>query len=212
MALGVLAFGFLGLSETPSEAGFRDAFASDAGQTVLREKVTILQCTTEYPAPFDQVNLKAMDTLGAAFGLPVGLSDHTPGYAIPIAAVARGATLIEKHFTLDRNLPGPDHMASLEPHELKAMVEGIRQVTVAIGDGCKRPSADEIDNRTIARRSLVAATAVKRGEIWTVDNLTCKRPGMACRRIVSGTSSVNQPPEIIAPTKNWTPDWSNHGA
>lgn len=177
MALGVLAFGFLGLSETPSEAGFRDAFASDAGQTVLREKVTILQCTTEYPAPFDQVNLKAMDTLGAAFGLPVGLSDHTPGYAIPIAAVARGATLIEKHFTLDRNLPGPDHMASLEPHELKAMVEGIRQVTVAIGDGCKRPSADEIDNRTIARRSLVAATAVKRGEIWTVDNLTCKRPG-----------------------------------
>jgi N-acetylneuraminate synthase len=177
LALGVLAFGFLKLQHKPDENAFRDAFASDAGQAILKEKITLLQCTTEYPAAFSQVNLKVMDTLHAAFELPVGLSDHTPGYAIPLAAVARGAVLIEKHFTLDRNLPGPDHMASLEPHELKAMVDGIRQVSVAIGSGCKRPAQDEIGNRTIARRSLVAKQAIKKGEIWNESNLTCKRPG-----------------------------------
>lgn len=177
LALGALAYGFLGTAGTPSEAAFRDAYASDEGQQVLREKVTLLHCTTEYPAAFEQVNLKAMDTMAAAFGLPVGLSDHTPGYAVPIAAVARGATVIEKHFTLDRELPGPDHKASLEPDELKAMVEGIRQVSMALGDGQKRPAAAEWANRTIARRSLVAAAPVKAGEPWTLENLTCKRPG-----------------------------------
>lgn len=177
LALGALAFGFLGNREKPSEAAFRDAYASDAGQQVLREKVTLFHCTTEYPAAFDQVNLKAMDTMVAAFGLPVGLSDHTPGYAMPIAAVARGAVVIEKHFTLDRALPGPDHKASLEPDELAAMVQGIRQVSMAIGDGQKRPTAAEWGTRPIARRSLVAAAQVKAGEIWTTENLTCKRPG-----------------------------------
>lgn len=177
LALGILAYGFLKRSEKPSESVFRDAYASDEGQAILREKVTLLHCTTEYPARFEQVNLKAMDTLATAFGLPVGLSDHTPGFAIPIAAVARGAVLIEKHFTLDRNMPGPDHMASLEPAELKAMVVGIRQVSAAIGDGRKRPGADEWANRPIARRSLVAARAVKAGELWSEENLTCKRPG-----------------------------------
>jgi N-acetylneuraminate synthase len=177
LALGVLAYGFLNGPGAPNEVNFRDAYASDDGQAVLRDKVTLLQCTTEYPAPFDQVNLKAMDTLQHAFGLPIGLSDHTPGHAIPIAAVARGAVLIEKHFTIDRGMPGPDHKASLEPHELKAMVEGIRQTSAALGDGRKRPGADEWSNRTIARRSLVAARDVKAGEIWSSENLTCKRPG-----------------------------------
>jgi len=177
LALGVLAYGFLQREGRPDEAAFRDAFACDEGQRVLRDRVTLLHCTTEYPAAFDQVNLKAMDTLEAAFGLPVGMSDHTPGYAIPIAAVARGAVLIEKHFTLDREMPGPDHKASLEPEQLKAMVQGIREVSVALGDGRKRPSAAEWGNRTIARRSLVAARAVKIGELWNEDNLTCKRPG-----------------------------------
>jgi N-acetylneuraminate synthase len=177
LALGALAFGFLGGFDVPSEAVFRDAYASDAGQRLLREKVTLLHCTTEYPAAFEQVNLKAMDTMAAAFGLPVGLSDHTPGYAVPIAAVARGAVVIEKHFTLDRGMPGPDHKASLEPHELKAMVQGVREVSLALGDGQKRPAGAEWANRTIARRSLVAAAPVKKGELWTLENLTCKRPG-----------------------------------
>lgn len=176
-ALGTLAFGFLAQKDMPCETTFRDAFASDAGQAVLAEKVSILHCTTEYPAPYDQVNLRVMDTLKSAFGLPVGLSDHTPGIAIPIAAVARGATIIEKHFTLDCALPGPDHRASLEPDDLAAMIAGIRQVEVALGDGHKRPGGAEWSNRNIARRSLVAARAVAAGEVWSADTLTCKRPG-----------------------------------
>lgn len=177
LALGVLAFGYSRQPGKPSVAAFRDAFASDDGQSALRHNVTLLHCTTEYPAPFDQVNLRAMDTLANAFNVGVGLSDHTPGYSIPIAAVARGATIIEKHFTLDCNMPGPDHKASLEPGDLGAMVHGIRQVAVALGDGVKRPSAAEWANRTIARRSLVAARDVAAGEHWTAANLTWKRPG-----------------------------------
>lgn len=176
-ALGVLAFGFLRCHERPSEIAFRDAYVSDAGQRILRQKVSLLHCTTEYPTPFDQVNLRAMDTMAQAFGLPVGLSDHTPGYSVAVAAVARGAAIIEKHFTLDRDLPGPDHKASLEPDELRAMVRSIREVEQALGTSMKLPVPAEIGNRTIARRSLVAAQAVKRGDIWTAENLTCKRPG-----------------------------------
>lgn len=176
-ALGVLAYGYLGLEGKPTWRAFVDAFSSDAGQQVLAQRVSLLHCTTEYPAPFNQVNLMAMGTLTAAFGLPVGFSDHTNGVSIPIGAVALGAKIIEKHFTLDRSLPGPDHVASLEPSELKAMVEGIRQVSVALGDGRKRPSIDEWPNRLIARRSLVAARPVSQGEIWTEKNLTYKRPG-----------------------------------
>ena len=177
LALGVLAYGFLGLTAKPSEATFRDAFASDAGQAALLDKVTLLQCTTEYPAAYEEVNLRAMDTLHHAYGLPVGLSDHTPGFGIALAAVARGACVIEKHFTLDKSMPGPDHQASLAPAELVAMVQGIRQVSAALGDGRKRPSAAEWGNRDIARRSLVAAKAVQKGELWSLDNLCCKRPG-----------------------------------
>lgn len=141
------------------------------------KNITLLHCTTEYPAPIEEINLNVMETLRKEFGCPVGYSDHTQGIEIDLAAVAMGATIIEKHFTLDRNLPGPDHKASLEPDELKAMVSGIRKVELARGTGVKRPTASERKNRDIARKSIVAAKAIKQGEIFTTDNLTTKRPG-----------------------------------
>lgn len=181
-ALGVLAFGFTApITTTPKCGDFEQAFASGSGQHALRDRVTLLHCTTEYPAPFDEVNLRAMDTMAAAFGLPVGYSDHTPGIHISLAAVARGAQMIEKHFTLDRNLPGPDHKASLEPDELGQMVTASRDVEQAIGDGIKCPTASEWKNRDVARRSLVAAKAITVGEVFTEENLTCKRPGTGAR-------------------------------
>ena len=139
--------------------------------------ITLLHCTTEYPAPYEDVNLKAMDTMKKAFGLPVGYSDHTKGIEIPIAAVARGACVIEKHFTLDRNMEGPDHKASLEPQELSEMVRTIRNVEQAIGDGIKKVSASELKNQDIARKSIIAAKAIKAGETFTEENVTTKRPG-----------------------------------
>jgi N-acetylneuraminate synthase len=142
-----------------------------------REKITVLHCTTEYPTPMEDVNLRAMVNIGHALGVKVGYSDHTQGIEIPIAAVALGATVIEKHFTLDRSLPGPDHRASLEPDELKAMVAGIRNIERALGDGIKRPSPSELKNKPIARKSLVAVRAIKAGELFSPDNLTAKRPG-----------------------------------
>ena len=142
-----------------------------------RAKITVLHCTTEYPTPMEDVNLRAMVNIGNALGVKVGYSDHTSGIEIPIAAVALGATVIEKHFTLDRNLPGPDHRASLEPDELKAMVAGIRNIERALGDGIKRPSPSELKNKTIARKSLVASTDIKAGELFSVENLATKRPG-----------------------------------
>jgi N-acetylneuraminate synthase len=142
-----------------------------------RPRITLLHCTTEYPAPFDEVNLRAMTSLAAAFGLPVGYSDHTTGVEIPVAAVALGATVIEKHFTLDRTLPGPDHRASLEPDDLAAMVAAIRNVEAALGDGVKRPTPSELRNRSVARRSIVARRPIAAGEPFSGDNLTAKRPG-----------------------------------
>jgi N,N'-diacetyllegionaminate synthase len=142
-----------------------------------REKITVLHCTTEYPTPMEDVNLRAMVNIGHALGVKVGYSDHTQGIEIPIAAVALGAIVIEKHFTLDRSLPGPDHRASLEPDELKAMVAGIRNIERALGDGIKRPSPSELKNKPIARKSLVAAREIKAGELFSPDNLTAKRPG-----------------------------------
>ena len=148
---------------------------------VLKENgaadITLLHCTTEYPAPYEDVNLKAMDTMKEAFGLPVGYSDHTKGIEIPIAAVARGACVIEKHFTLDRNMEGPDHKASLEPQELAEMVRTIRNVEQAIGDGVKKVSASELKNQDIARKSIIAAKAIKAGETFSEENITTKRPG-----------------------------------
>ena len=143
-----------------------------------RESVTVLHCNTEYPTPMADVNLKAMLAIRDALGVEVGYSDHTLGIEVPIAAVAMGATVIEKHFTLDRNLPGPDHRASMEPVELKAMVRAIRNIELALsGDGLKRPSPSETKNIEIARKSLVALTPVRAGELFTEANLGVKRPG-----------------------------------
>lgn len=142
-----------------------------------RELITLLHCTTEYPTPMDEVNLSAMANMGKAFGVAIGYSDHTQGIEVSIAAVALGASVIEKHFTLDRSLPGPDHRASLEPEELKAMVSGIRNIERAMGDGIKRPGPSELKNKPIARKSLVAAQPIKVGETFTAENLVAKRPG-----------------------------------
>ena len=140
--------------------------------------ITLLHCNTEYPTPFEDVNLKAMNALKEEFGVKVGYSDHTKGIEVPIAAVALGATVIEKHFTLDRNMEGPDHKASLEPDELKAMVDAIRNIEKATaGDGTKRVSESERKNIKIARKSIIAAKDIKAGEVFTEDNLTVKRPG-----------------------------------
>ena len=142
-----------------------------------RAQMTVLHCTTEYPTPMNEVNLRAMQSIHAAFGVAVGYSDHTPGIEVAIAAVAMGATVIEKHFTLDRNLPGPDHKASLEPAELKAMAAAIRNIEVALGDGIKRLTASEARNKPVARKSLVACQAIKAGEAFSAKNITSKRPG-----------------------------------
>lgn len=141
------------------------------------EKITLLHCTTEYPAPIEDVNLSAMETLKKKFQCEVGYSDHTSGIDIPIAAVAMGATVVEKHFTLDCNMEGPDHKASLEPEDLKKMVSAIRRIEKAKGDGIKIPSEAETANKAVARKSIVAKKNIRCGELFTEDNLTTKRPG-----------------------------------
>ena len=175
-ALSVLAFGLVGTGE-PSMAAFRQANASDEGQAVLRSKVTVLHCTTQYPAPPESVNLQAMVSMGHAFGLKMGYSDHTPGTAVACAAVALGARVIEKHITLDKTLPGPDHAASLEPQEFHQMVESIRIVEQSLGDGNKAPHEAELENLPVARKSLVAARGITEGELFSPDSVAVKRPG-----------------------------------
>jgi N-acetylneuraminate synthase len=174
-ALGVLASGYL--EAAGKQLGAADALLSDEGQRELASKVTLLHCTTEYPAPYADVNLRAMETLHRAFGLPVGYSDHTPDIYVCIAAAALGASVLEKHFTMDRALPGPDHAASLEPAQLREMIKGVRAVELALGHPRKLPAPSEIKNRDVARRSLVAALPIKRGEAFTAAHLTVKRPG-----------------------------------
>lgn len=154
-----------------------DAMAVLTGNGLSKDKITLLHCNTEYPTPFEDVNLKAMNTLKECFGVKVGYSDHTKGIEVPVAAVAMGAEVIEKHFTLDRTLPGPDHVASLEPQELKAMVSAIRNIEKAVGTGFKSVSMSEEKNIKIARKSIVAARDIKCGEVFTEENLTVKRPG-----------------------------------
>ncbi len=145
---------------------------------ITKANITILHCNTEYPTPMEDVNLKAMNSIGELLGVKIGYSDHTQGIEVPIAAVALGATVIEKHFTLDRNLPGPDHKASLEPDELKTMVKAIRNIEKAIsGSGIKTPSPSEQKNIVVARKSIVAARPIRKGELLTEENLTVKRPG-----------------------------------
>lgn len=142
-----------------------------------RGNITLLHCTTEYPTPMAEVNLRAMLSIHAAFGVEVGYSDHTSGIEAAIAAVALGASVIEKHLTLDRDLPGPDHKASLEPEEFKAMIAAIRNIEIALGDGIKRLTPSEVKNKPVARKSLVASQGIKAGEVFSADNITTKRPG-----------------------------------
>lgn len=142
-----------------------------------KEKITVLHATTEYPCPINEVNLRAMQTMHDAFNVKVGYSDHTKGIEIPIAAVAMGACIIEKHFTLDKNMQGPDHKASLEPEELIAMVKAIRNIEDALGDGIKQPSKSEMKNMPIARKSIITCKAIAKGECFSEENLTIKRPG-----------------------------------
>ncbi len=180
-ALEVIAFGLmygLDLHERPSRDVFKQAYNSLAGQRLLKEKVTLLHCTTEYPAPLADINLRAMQTMQSTFGLKIGYSDHSEGITVPIAATVLGATLIEKHFTLDKALPGPDHKASLEPSELIDMITAIRSVEQVMGDGLKVPKSSELKNRETVRKSIIAACEIKKGDIFTEDNLVIKRPGI----------------------------------
>ncbi len=176
-ALSVLAYGFLGKAGMPGGEAFRRCLTEEKAWEVLRRKVTLLHCTTEYPADLGDVNLRAIDTLSSSFGLSVGFSDHTPGIVASVAAVARGAQIVEKHLTLDKSLPGPDHTASLDPAEFKSLVAAIRAVEQVLGNGIKQPRTAESNNRVVARRSLVAADRIKIGERFSADNITAKRPG-----------------------------------
>lgn len=176
-ALAVLAFGRLNHGKPANLPAMREHFDTDAAQAALRDFVTVLQCVTQYPCPAEYANLAAMDTIRSAFGVPVGYSDHTLGIAVPIAAVARGACMIEKHVTLDRSMPGPDHAASLEPDQFAEMVTAIREVENAIGDGVKEANRAEAENIAVARRSLVAARPIGGTERIEPDMLTAKRPG-----------------------------------
>lgn len=161
--------------------GMSELSEISAAVKLLREngcgKITLLHCNTEYPTPFEDVNLSAIRHLRQEFGLDVGYSDHTCGIEISIAAAAMGACIIEKHFTLDKNMPGPDHKASLNPEELAEMVRSIRNVEKAMGDGKKRPSPSELKNKDIARKSIVASCNICKGELLSEENLTTKRPG-----------------------------------
>jgi N-acetylneuraminate synthase len=176
-ALAVIAFGLLHDEEPRSLAQIHEHAMRPEAHEALSRHVSLLHCVTEYPASADMTNLRAMETMRHAFRLPVGYSDHTLGTEIAIAAVALGATIIEKHFTLDRTLPGPDHAASLEPDELRAMVRAVRNVEKSLGSGVKSPVAAELANRPVARRSIVAARPIRRGEVFALDMLSVKRPG-----------------------------------
>lgn len=175
-ALSVIAFGLTRESDPSGLSETQELFATAEGRTAVEQRVTLLHCTTQYPAPLNAVNLRAMTTLAGIFGVPVGYSDHTLGITVPVAAVARGARVIEKHFTLDRARSGPDHAASLVPDELATMVQAIRETEIALGSSKKAPSPAESSNRLLARRSLVAAKPVAAGEIFDAATLTAKRP------------------------------------
>lgn len=176
-ALAVVAWGLSHRHGWPTPTALAQALTPARAWERLRARVTLLHCTTEYPTAWEDVNLRAMDTLAVAFGLPVGYSDHTPGHAVALAAVARGAVVIEKHFTLDRTLPGPDHQASIEPEDLAALVTGVRQIEASLGSGRKVCAPGEAHNRAVARKSLVAARTIDAGDVLMPGMLTAKRPG-----------------------------------
>jgi N-acetylneuraminate synthase len=176
-ALAVIAHAFNAAGEPAHMDEVWQGWSNAAWRESLRGRVTLLHCTSQYPTPMQDVNLRAMDTLGQAFGLPIGYSDHTEGTLIPVAAVARGAVVIEKHFTLDRSMPGPDHPASLEPDELKRMVRDIRALSPAMGSAAKSPQASEWSTRQAARQQVVLARAVERGQILAREDLATARSG-----------------------------------
>ena len=178
-ALGVIAYGFIEdeINKIPTIKDFKQAYASKQATKLLNEKVTILHCTTEYPAPIEEINLSAMNTMKDRFRLNIGYSDHTKGVEIAPIAVALGAQIIEKHFTLDVNMDGPDHKASLEPDELKNMICLIRNAEKSLGSGIKIPSLSETNNINIARKSLCAEYKISKGDIFSEENMSIKRPG-----------------------------------
>ena len=178
LALAVVAHAAIATTAPKNMNEVWKCWSSVDAQRKMREQVTLLHCTSQYPCPDDEVNLKAIATLAHSFQLPVGYSDHSDGLLVPLAAVALGATVLEKHFTLDRSLPGPDQLASLEPNELRNMVQSIRNIEKAIGgSGIKEPSESEKKNISIARKSIVAKTLIQKGERFTEFNITSKRPG-----------------------------------
>jgi N,N'-diacetyllegionaminate synthase len=166
------------------------------------QNITVLHCTSNYPVRMDEVNLKAMTTIANEFQVKIGYSDHTNGIEVAIAAVALGATIIEKHFTLDRKLPGPDHIASLEPHELAALVTGIRNLEIALGSETKEPTESEVQMRLVARKSIVAKEYIRKGQVFSRENLTVKRPGlgispMQWEEIIGSISSRDYSPDDL---------------
>jgi len=179
-AMDLVAYAFSTSEPPQNRKAFAGAHQNPKTETQLRERVTLLHCVSEYPAPMEELNLKAMDTLAEVFGVPVGFSDHSLGITAPIAAVARGACLIEKHFTLDRNLPGPDHRASLEPYELIDLVQSIRQVEKSLGNGIKKPSISELQNLKVVRRSLMATRDITAGEVISDEAIVALRPSGGC--------------------------------
>ncbi len=176
-ALKTVAFGYLNPTLDPKECLLHEAYSSVEGQKKLHKHVSLLHCTSEYPAAISSVNLNVLDTFKQSFGLRIGYSDHTLGVDIAAAAVVKGACVIEKHFTLDNDLPGPDHQASLEPLEFKAMVDSIRRIELALGDGIKKASNEEYQNRIPSRKSIVCEYPIAEGELLTKKNITIKRPG-----------------------------------
>ncbi|WP_420559182.1 N-acetylneuraminate synthase [Tepidicaulis sp.] len=198
-ALEVLAFGYTRNGSPPETDAFKTAFESAEGQAALSRHVTLLHCTSAYPTPDEDINLAAIGTLRDVFGLAVGFSDHSTGVDIPIASVAVGASMIEKHFTLDRGLPGPDHKASLEPGELSALVKSVRRISTALGNGVKAPRPSEEANIPIGRKSLVAARPIAEGELFTEDNLTVKRPGTGLSPLAFWSLLGKPAPRAFAP-------------
>lgn len=176
--LGVIAFGFISeLTHKPCIQGFKEAYLSKEGKEILSKKVTLLHCTTEYPAPLSEINLRAMNSMSKEFDLPIGYSDHSEGIEVSLAAVARGATVIEKHFTLDKNQVGPDHKASLEPNELKDMISGVRKIDLALGSYIKKPTSSELKNKLIARKSIYSSKSLKKGHVIKESDIDILRPG-----------------------------------
>lgn len=176
-ALSFIAFGLAYPERQVDEKEVAAYYGTDGAKVLLNEFVTVLHCTTEYPAPFETVNLKAISAMRKEFHVPIGLSDHSTGISVPVAAAALEAVIIEKHFTIDRNLEGPDHLASLEPNELTEMIRTVREVELSLGTGEKSPTAAELKNRLAARKSIVARKNIMAGELLTEHHLAVKRPG-----------------------------------